>query len=329
MFSDLSTTVQATIGGNSSQQVDVFLLFDDTGSFAGTAPLLIDEFSNVVSQLQTNLPNVDFGFGVGRFEDERNVFPFVLNQPIGSPDNALFQTALTQALNRTAPGNGGDSPETALEGLYQIATGVGFDGDGDGLADGNGPAGAPLTQVIFNSFDTSAYNTFVSTETGIDFGYRIVSADVAEDYRLGEVVDGNLDSTGAAAVYRFNAQKDTSFFLKQLIDLEGVEFVIVNPDGTVLSSNINLTNGDFESSQTGEHLLLVRKTSRSSTRVVDFEFQIREAQIETLAEELDAAITGSIAEAGDQVRYDFEIDQDMIVYLRRSYERGQLALVGL
>ena len=105
--------------------------------------LLRDEFTQIVAELQQELPNVDFGFGVGRFEDyggEDGIIhsgaqdfdrPFILNQPIIRTSTTGFNAALAAALSagRDAPGLGGDPPETLIEALYQIATGAGFDGD--------------------------------------------------------------------------------------------------------------------------------------------------------------------------------------------------------
>ena len=50
-------------------KVDVFMLFDDTGSFASFVPTVAALFPAVVADLETSLPGVSFGFGVGRFED--------------------------------------------------------------------------------------------------------------------------------------------------------------------------------------------------------------------------------------------------------------------
>ncbi|HEX6899194.1 MAG TPA: MopE-related protein [Thermoanaerobaculia bacterium] len=144
--------------GSVIDKVDVFLLFDDTGSFAGTVPSVTQIFSQLVSQLQTALPQVSFGFGVGRFEDyggTGSTFsgenttgrPFILNQPIVTPDIPNFLNLINSALNRTAPGFGGDGPETTLEALFQVATGLGFDGNGNGSLLNSGAAGAPLTQT--------------------------------------------------------------------------------------------------------------------------------------------------------------------------------------
>src|SRR5262249_36106550 len=128
-------------------KIDVFALFDDTGSFEPIIPTLANLFLQLVGEVEAGLPAVDFGFGVGRFEDyggpgfgfggeSMNGRPFLLDQPIVTSADAGGDDARNQlivdALSRTAPGNGGDGPEAALEGLYQIATGAGFDGDGHG-----------------------------------------------------------------------------------------------------------------------------------------------------------------------------------------------------
>jgi hypothetical protein len=138
--------------GSVIDKVDVFLLFDDTGSFAGTAPQVTSIFSQLVGQLQTALPQVSFSFGVGRFEDyggPGSSFsgefttgrPFTLNQPLLTPDVPNFTNLINSALSRTAPGFGGDGPESNIEALKQIATGSGFDGNGNNSLLDSGAAG--------------------------------------------------------------------------------------------------------------------------------------------------------------------------------------------
>ncbi|PYQ01026.1 MAG: hypothetical protein DMF82_20555, partial [Acidobacteria bacterium] len=138
--------------GSVIDKVDVFLLFDDTGSFAFLVPQVTTIFSQLVGQLQTALPQVSFSFGVGRFEDyggpgasfsSENTTgrPFTLNQPLITPDIPSFTALINGALNRTAPGFGGDGPESNIEALKQIATGSGFDGNGNGSLLDSGPAG--------------------------------------------------------------------------------------------------------------------------------------------------------------------------------------------
>lgn len=143
-----------------ASKVDVFLLFDDTGSFSSAAQILKDQFRDVITNLKQSMPNVDFAFGVGRFEDYNHPIanptpldrPFILNQPIVSVATPGFDEAINAALSRTTPGCETSSfrcdlPESMLEGLYQVATGRGFDGDDDGDLLGSGPAGLVSTQL--------------------------------------------------------------------------------------------------------------------------------------------------------------------------------------
>lgn len=144
--------------GATVDKVDIFLLFDDTGSFAGQVPPLVAVFNGIVSSLATALPAVDIAYGVGRFEDfggpgasfgaffdqER---PFILNQAIYRTVNGDFFTKLNAGLSNTTPGGGGDGPESAIEGLFQVATGFGFDGNCNGSTSESGPAGALATQL--------------------------------------------------------------------------------------------------------------------------------------------------------------------------------------
>jgi hypothetical protein len=164
-----------------SDKVDVFFLFDDTGSFAGFVTTVARIFQDVVSGLQTALPEVDFGFGVGRFEDYGGPGsdfgfeiaegrPFILNQPIVTESDAVdggttLNDLIVAALGREAPGFGGDGPESSIaEGLFQVATGIGFDGDGDGSNTGSGAAGAVSTQTTpGTSGDVPAFSTLDPT----------------------------------------------------------------------------------------------------------------------------------------------------------------------
>jgi len=161
-----------TSGGATA--VDVFLLFDDTGSFAGTAPLLIAQFPQLIASLQAALPGVSLAFGVGRFEEYGSFAsenadgrPFILNQPILEVSNPQFNAAINAALNRTAPGYGGDGPETSIEALYQVATGAGFDGNGNGSTTESGAAGLVTTQTTpGSSGDVPAFSSFTADPSG-------------------------------------------------------------------------------------------------------------------------------------------------------------------
>jgi len=221
-----SQTVPASINfpaGSVIDKVDVFLLFDDTGSFAGTVPTVTQIFSQLVGQLQTVLPQVSFGFGVGRFEDyggPGSSFsgevstgrPFTLNQPIITPEVSNFLSLINSALNRTAPGFGGDGPESNLEALKQIATGSGFDGDGNGSSLNSGAAGVAQTQTApGNSGDVPPFSSNVAPTSGSlgGVGFRqgalhlVISAgDICPvaPFAAGQPVPPTLAGAGGATV---------------------------------------------------------------------------------------------------------------------------------
>lgn len=150
------TTVSITLPQNNSltNLVDVFLLFDDTGSFTNNSPIVRAAFPDIINQLQSSLPGINLGFGVGRMEEYANFAyeystgrPFTLNQPVVATSTSGYMTAIQAALDRTAPGYGGDTPETDIEALFQLVTGKGFDGNNNGTVLDSGAAGLASTQV--------------------------------------------------------------------------------------------------------------------------------------------------------------------------------------
>lgn len=169
-------TVSLTLPGSGAltNMVDVFLLFDDTGSFTANSPIVRAAFPQIISTLQAAMPSVDFGFGVGRFEEYANFAsenaagrPFVLNHPIVAASTPNFMTSIQAALDRTAPGYGGDLPETVFEALFQTATGRGFDGNNNGTTSDSGAAGLVSTQLTpGNSGDVPAFNTYTIDAAG-------------------------------------------------------------------------------------------------------------------------------------------------------------------
>lgn len=160
--------------GALTDMVDVFLLFDDTGSFVNNSPIVRAAFPDIIAQLQASLPGINLGFGVGRFEEYANFAfeyatgrPFVLNQPIVAANTAGYMTAIQAALNRTTPGYGGDQPETDIEALYQLVTGVGFDGNNNGSVLDSGAAGLDSTQLNpGSSGDVPSFASFTLDPSG-------------------------------------------------------------------------------------------------------------------------------------------------------------------
>jgi hypothetical protein len=168
----VSLTLPGT--GALTNMVDVFLLFDDTGSFTANSPIVRAAFPEIIASLQAALPGVDLGFGVGRFEEYANFAaefstgrPFILNQPIISQSTPGFSASIQSALDRTAPGYGGDQPESDVEALYQMATGAGFDGNNNGTTTDSGAAGQVSTQLLpGNSGDVPSFGSFTVDPSG-------------------------------------------------------------------------------------------------------------------------------------------------------------------
>ncbi|MEZ6124261.1 MAG: right-handed parallel beta-helix repeat-containing protein [Planctomycetaceae bacterium] len=156
--------------------IDVVILLDDTGSFTSAGLTLATVFPQIVTQLGMDLPAADFAFSVTRYEDyatdtpstvESSDRPFILNQPLITTTTPNFSTAIDSALNRSSPGFGGDAPESGIEALWQIATGAGFDGNGNGSNLDGGVAGLVTTQISPGAGgDVPAFSSFTPDPTG-------------------------------------------------------------------------------------------------------------------------------------------------------------------
>ncbi len=182
LFLNLTGAVNATIfdnlgdgriiddDGAAVTDLDIELLFDDTASFSAVGPTVQTAFASVVTQLQTNFPGASLAFGVARFESfftgNNGDAPFILNQPIITMTTPQFQVAIDAALARVAPGFGAGQ-EPVFEALFQSATGVGLDGNGDGDRTDTGPAGLVSTQTTNNpGADIAPFATFQPDPTG-------------------------------------------------------------------------------------------------------------------------------------------------------------------
>jgi hypothetical protein len=116
----------------SVQMGDVAFLLDTTCSMSTTLSGVSGEFSRIVSELATTLP--DAQYGVASFDDyyfssygSNGDKPFELVQQVTS-NTAAVQSALTGL--RIHSGN--DGPESGMEALYQGLSGVGYDQNCDG-----------------------------------------------------------------------------------------------------------------------------------------------------------------------------------------------------
>jgi hypothetical protein len=150
--------------------IDVVLLVDDSVAMEGRIPndgrvkedvalaIMADVEAGLLADLQAAFPTntFDLAFAVTRYEDYGGPFraadalarPFILQQPLLRQAHPAFDAAFVAALERDTPGDALPlDANTVFEALFQIATGAGFDGNGDGDTTDSGPAGALTTQT--------------------------------------------------------------------------------------------------------------------------------------------------------------------------------------
>jgi len=117
------------------KQMNVVLNVDTTASMGSELENLRNQLSQLVHQIQLEIP--DTAFGVGRFAD----FPFAPygdnaagDQPFELVQQLTLDGGLLQsAVDSLSIGHGGDLAESSLEALYQLATGEGLIGPGASL----------------------------------------------------------------------------------------------------------------------------------------------------------------------------------------------------
>lgn len=124
--------------------LDVFFDVDTSSSMEDEMNALSQSLEKeIVPQIQSKVKNTQFG--VGSFED----FPV---RPHGAPKGAIKRadqpfslkqiitknvSAVQKGVDSLTLGRGGDVPESALESLYQIATGSGLSGPGETMVPAN------------------------------------------------------------------------------------------------------------------------------------------------------------------------------------------------
>jgi hypothetical protein len=120
------------------QMGDVAFLLDTTCSMSSTLSGVSSEFSRIVSELNTALPDAQYGvasfddYAVSPYGTPGTDKPFILVQQVTS-DVSRVQTALSGL--RIHSGN--DGPESGMEALYQGLTGAGYDQNCNGRYDSN------------------------------------------------------------------------------------------------------------------------------------------------------------------------------------------------
>ncbi len=117
------------------QMGDIAFLIDTTGSMSGTANAMASEFSSIVSDLTSVLPDAQYGvatfddyayggYGSSSYGDK----PFILQSQI-TDDSGSIQSLLNAGV---CCHGGSDGPEGSMEALYQGLTGAGYDQNCDG-----------------------------------------------------------------------------------------------------------------------------------------------------------------------------------------------------
>ncbi len=121
---DVDFTPQVTMA-------DVLFLLDATCSMQGTLDSVANDFAQIVTDIQTFIPDLTFGVASVRdyYYADYGIYgdkPFVLEQQL-TTDNTAVQNTLTGLV----ASGGWDPPEATLEALFQAATGFGYDQDCD------------------------------------------------------------------------------------------------------------------------------------------------------------------------------------------------------
>ena len=111
------------------QMGDVGFLIDTTGSMSGTISAMKTEYSNIVSDLATEIPDAEYAVGTyddyaccGYGDPGSGDKPYILLQQVTS-DVARVQSSISMIGTHY----GVDGPESSMEALYQAATGAGYD----------------------------------------------------------------------------------------------------------------------------------------------------------------------------------------------------------
>lgn len=149
----------------SVQMGDVAFLLDTTCSMTSTLNGVANEFSQIVSQLASVLPDAEYG--VATFDDfyygsygYSGDKPFTLNQQITS-DTGRIQTVLSSLRVH----NGGDGPESSMHALWEALSGTGYDQNCNGRYDSSTDV-LPFMASSSDPFGGSGGQAYSSTYAG-------------------------------------------------------------------------------------------------------------------------------------------------------------------
>lgn len=147
------------------QMGDVVFILDTTGSMSSTLSGMSSEFSTMVTEIASRVPDAEYG--VVQFDDYNHGgygsgsdLPFRLEQQVTNNTSAV-QASLS-SLNASG---GSDGPESSIEALYQTLSGVGYDQDCDHSYDASDDI-RPFLSSSTDPFGGGGGQNFDSTSSG-------------------------------------------------------------------------------------------------------------------------------------------------------------------
>ncbi len=190
----------------------------------------------------------------------------------------------------------GVGPESLIEALYQVATGAGFDGNGDGSPLESGPAGMLNTQIApGNSGDVPPF-----WPSNFD-AFRSAAVTLPLDVTTNVPV---LTNTSAFA-FKFNVARGEAF---QFFDSANVndpsQWLVVNQSGQVIG--VHRRGRPFiESFEVAEEILLVPRVFAGSSSAAT----LRRASYQTTTNPLlfGQDMQFAVATDGDKRRFTFSL----------------------
>ncbi|MCK6505147.1 hypothetical protein L6R53_17410 [Myxococcota bacterium] len=160
------TTVEESFDFTLSVRMgDVAFLLDTTGSMGGTLTAMTNEFSTMVTEISSALPDAEYA--VGSFDDYNDAAygsgsdkPFFMDQQVTSST-----TSVQSALSRLVASGGGDGPESTIEAVYQALSGVGYDQNCNRSYDGSDDV-RPFLASTSDPFGGAGGQNYVSSGAG-------------------------------------------------------------------------------------------------------------------------------------------------------------------
>jgi len=257
---------------------DIGLLSDTTGSMSGTISAVQKAFTKTINDLEAVIPNMEGGAAASR-DYNYGSYGSVGDKPfmftIGVTDD---MTKLQSAVNSWSPGGGSDGPEGSMEGLYQAASGEGYDQNCNGSYDSTTDM-LPFLESASDPFGGGGGENYDPTTSGIGikggFGFRDYSLPViiyATDNYMRDATSTNATYNGVPGGCPLDAGEGD--VASSFLDL-GAYFIGVAtsalpvPQMDTLAADTN-SYADMNGDGTADDLLVYQFNPSSATYATDF-----------------------------------------------------------